>query len=61
MFEKKDNILEKLVRLIIRENIRENFERLGIEGCLEAIERIRHPILRARLREYSLKYLKGEL
>jgi len=57
----EDNILEKLMRLIIRESIRENFERLGIEGTLEAIEKIHNPILRAKLREYSLRYLKGEL
>jgi len=61
MFEREDDILERLIKLIIKENIKENFKRLGIEGCLEAIERIHHPILRARLREYSLKYLKGEL
>ena len=53
------NQLSKIARLIIEKSIERNFQQLGIEGCLETIEKIRNPIYRAKMRMLHLQYLKS--
>ena len=53
--------MDKIVNIIIRNSIKRNFNQLGIEGCLEFIERIKNPVYRARMRELHLRYLKEVL
>ena len=53
------NQLSKIARLIIEKSIERNFQQLGIEGCLETIEKIRNPIYRGKMRMLHLQYLKS--
>ena len=53
--------MKEIIELIIKERVKENFKKLGIERTLEIIEDLPNPIFRAKLRQYHLEYLKENL
>ena len=52
---------DEVLNFLILLSIRRNFRKLGIEGCLEAIEKLPNPVHRAKLRQAHLEYLKNNL